>query len=369
LNQDDLVRVQEGSTHLDVPASFCKQGPGTMQGDVFYNRQMEFGRDISIIFGRACFKKGWKVLDGLAATGARGLRLANECDVDAIYTLNDRDLSAASLIEQNAATNGLTDVSVQCRDLRTILCEESFDYIDIDPFGSPVRFIDAAIQSCRNKGILALTATDTAPLCGTYPKTALRRYGALSARSPFSHETGLRILIGYVVREAAKHDRACEPLLCFNADHYLRCYLRIVNGASRANAALERMGYATFDRETLERGIGVERLRDGDAGPLWTGPLHSEAVLTSMHVDDAHGTARRCTKMLGLWREEATSPPLFYRVDEMAKRTKHAPPKLSDLVDRVREEGAVASRTHFDPKGIKTDMSIQDLLDTVRRMP
>jgi tRNA (guanine26-N2/guanine27-N2)-dimethyltransferase len=369
LSDGGLVRVTEGSTQFYVPAGFTEEGPGARKGDVFYNRQMEFGRDVSVLFGRSCFRPGWRVLDGLAASGARGLRLARECGVDAHYVLNDRDPSAADLIRRNADANDLADVEVERRDLRALLHEDSFDYIDIDPFGSPVQFVDAAVQGCRNRGIVALTATDTAPLCGTYPRTSLRRYGALSARSPFSHETGLRILIGYAVRQAAKHDRGCEPLLCFSADHYLRCHLRIVNGATRANAALERLGYASFDRETLERGVAARRLRDADAGPLWSGPLHSEEVLASMRVDDSLGTARRCGKMLDLWREEAASPPLFFKVDELAKRTKHAPPKLTDLIERVRAEGHAASRTHFDPKGIKTDMGVQELLGTLRLMP
>ncbi len=364
-----LVRVTEGSTQLYVPGDFNERGPGARRDGVFYNRQMEFGRDVSVLFGRACFKAGWKVLDGLAASGARGLRLARECGVDAEYVLNDRDAGAAELISRNATANSLHDVRTERRDLRALLSEESFDYVDVDPFGSPVQFVDAAVQGCRNRGIVALTATDTAPLCGTYPRTSLRRYGALSARSPFSHETGLRILIGYAVREAAKHDRSCEPLLCFSADHYLRCYLRIVNGASRANAALRKMGYAAYDRMSLERGVSDERGSPADAGPLWGGQLHSDDVLSAMVVDESLGTSRRLAKMMALWKEEAASPPLFYKVDELAKMTKHSPPRPADLVDRVRSEGWSASRTHFDPKGIKTDIGAAGLLDILRGMP
>lgn len=361
-----LAKVREGTTDLMVPEDFSRKGPGTRTGQVFYNRQMEFGRDVSVMFGRAALSEGQRILDGLAATGARGLRLANECGIRADFQMNDRDLRAAVLMKQNADMNSLGHVVIHCRDLNALLAEEHFDYVDIDPFGTPVDFIDAAVQSCRNGGILAVTATDTAPLYGTYPKTSLRRYGALSSRSPFAHETGLRILMGFLVREAAKHDRAAEPLLCYHADHYFRIHAKIRNGAARADAAIKKLGFARFDPKSLEREILSERARDKDAGPLWSGPLYSKDILKGMRATGDLGTARRCSKMLDLWREEASMPALFYTMDELARLTKLSPPKLTEFVDSLKEDGAKASRTHFDPNGLKTDLPAKELLRRYR---
>lgn len=377
MKSQQLVKVREGATDLIVPADFCRRGPGTSTEEVFYNRQMEFSRDISVLLGRAMLQTGWRILDGLAATGARGLRMAKECGSDGRFFLNDRSERAADLMQRNARANGLGDVAVCCRDLRALLSEERFDYIDVDPFGTPVGFVDAAIQSCRDGGILAITATDTAPLSGTYPRTCARRYGATSTRSPFSHETGLRILIGYIAREAAKHGRGCEPILCFHADHYFRCHLRIRKGARRADRSLEGLGYAFYDAETLQRGIATERPTSASkayAGPLWTGKLHSSEALDSISLDETLGTHRRCEKSMGLWRGESGAPSLYYHVDELAKRTKRHPPKLAHLIDRLRSSGVTASPTHFDPKGFKTDMPLGELIQlfeavSVRQQP
>jgi len=362
-----LEKIREGTTDLLVPAQHSNKGPGTRTGEVFYNGQMEFGRDISVIFGRAVFAEGQTILDGLAATGARGLRLANECGVRADFQLNDRDIRAAVLMKQNAEMNSLGHVRIHCRDLNALLSEEHFDYIDIDPFGTPVDFIDSAIRSCKNSGVIAITATDTAPLYGGYPKTSLRRYGALSSRSPFAHETGLRILVGFVVREAAKHDRAVEPLLCYHADHYFRLYVRIRNGAARADAAIGKLGYVSFDARTLQRSIDPERRGVRDAGPLWGGALMSKPILKGMRATGDLGTASRCGKMLDLWNEEASAPALFYSMDELARKTKLSPPKLTEFAEYVADKaGARASRTHFDPKGLKTDLPAKDLLKHYR---
>ena len=364
-----FVKVKEGTTDLLVPEGFNRSGPGTRTGEVFYNKQMEFGRDVSVMFGREMFEEGQRILDGLAASGARGLRLANECGVRADFVLNDRNLMAAVLMKQNAELNSLSHVQIASRDLRALLAEEQFDYIDIDPFGTPVDFIDSAVQSCKNNGIIAVTATDTAPLYGTYPKTSLRRYGALSARSPFAHETGLRIIIGFIVRQAAVHDRAAQPLLCYHADHYFRAYLRIQNGAARADAALRKIGYANYDRTTLRRGIGSECTSGNDAGPLWTGNLIAKDLVKAMAATGDLGTTNRCSKTLEVWREEANAPPLFFVLDELARKTKRSPPKLVEFVRYLEGHDAKASRTHFDPKGVKTDATAKRLLELYRKFP
>ena len=360
-----LERVREGSTDLLVPKSFCRKGPGRDTGEVFYNRQMEFGRDISVALSRILFRQGDRVLDGLAATGARGIRVANEGRSGAAVFVNDRDEKAYELIKRNASLNGLGDeVTVSCRDLRALLAEETFNYIDIDPFGTPIQFIDPAVQSCRNKGVLAVTATDTAPLCGTYARTAIRRYGAKALRNSFCHETGLRILIGFLVREAARHDRGCEPVLCYSADHYFRCHVRLTKGTRRAEACLEKLGYVAYDPVRLGREVVPERPSGTNqfAGPLWTGDLHDIRVLDAVAPTEELGCFNRLEKMILLWRGEVGLPPMHYVVDELARATKCQPPKMTDLVESLRSGGAKASLTHFDPKGFKTDLPFDDLL-------
>lgn len=46
-----------------------------------------------------------------------------------------------------------------------MLCLDS--QVDIDPYGSPSIFLDSAVQSVSDGGILMCTATDMAVLCGT----------------------------------------------------------------------------------------------------------------------------------------------------------------------------------------------------------
>lgn len=43
---------------------------------------------------------------------------------------------------------------------------DRFTIIDLDPYGSPTPFLDAAVQSIADGGLLCITCTDMAVLCG-----------------------------------------------------------------------------------------------------------------------------------------------------------------------------------------------------------
>ena len=66
--------------------------------------------------------------------------------------------------------------------------EKRFHAIDLDPYGSPHMFLDGAVQSVAEGGILLVTCTDMAVLCGNSPETCYAKYGALSLKSKACHE-------------------------------------------------------------------------------------------------------------------------------------------------------------------------------------
>ena len=174
--------ITEGTTNVMVfKNKESKKGPGSKDKLPFYNPSMELNRDLSILVCQWLInnsKKPVRLLDGLAASGIRGIRFSNELEGDFDVTINDWNPDAFILIDKNIEKLKLKNtIAISCN-LNSLLSESKFDYIDIDPFGSPVYFIDSAVRSISKDGIIACTATDTATLCGTYPKVCLRRYGA-----------------------------------------------------------------------------------------------------------------------------------------------------------------------------------------------
>ena len=99
----------------------------------------------------------------------------------------------------------------------------NFHYVDIDPFGSPVPYLESGILPVARRGILAITATDTSVLSGTYPNTCIRRYTSTPLLSAeFYHEVGIRILIKKAIEEGAKLDYALRPIFSYSYRHYFR---------------------------------------------------------------------------------------------------------------------------------------------------
>jgi tRNA (guanine26-N2/guanine27-N2)-dimethyltransferase len=50
-----------------------------------------------------------------------------------------------------------------------------FDVVDLDPYGSAAMFLDAAVQSVADGGLLAVTCTDKGVLCGNNSEAVGRR--------------------------------------------------------------------------------------------------------------------------------------------------------------------------------------------------
>lgn len=66
--------------------------------------------------------------------------------------------------------------------------KQRFSIIDLDPYGSPAPFLDAAVQSLAEGGLLMITCTDMAVLCGNHSETCHSKYGSICLKSKSCHE-------------------------------------------------------------------------------------------------------------------------------------------------------------------------------------
>lgn len=389
----ELRRVREGGTELLTPDPSAFMVRGRFEpslAPVFYNPKMEFSRDIAVLFLRlfsGMREKPLEVCDPLAGSGARGIRYAKEVPGVASVVVSDLNSDAIPLITQNASINGVEGKITVCRkDANLLLSEHAepgrrFDYVDIDPFGTPSPFVDSAVRATKNGGVVALTATDTAPLCGIYPKACLRKYGGIPLRGEFCHETGLRLMIGDAVTEALKHDFGTKVLVSYSVDHYFRAYLQLTLGAKRGDESSGNMGYllhcpscgwrsqaplgGTLPCTCPECNGPVRR-----GGPLWLGALGDEDFLSGLASADLSGMGsnKRVSKFLPLLLGELALPPTYYLVDEICSRIRRDVPPLSSVVESLWALGYKAAPTHFHPKAVKTDAPIRTLTEAVKAL-
>jgi tRNA (guanine26-N2/guanine27-N2)-dimethyltransferase len=359
-----ITEIIEGRTKLIVPADHSKRGPGKRTGEVFFNEQMAFNRDVSVMFLRA-LNVNVTVADAMCATGSRAVRIANEVPNAKEVVANDVNPSSMGFVEANIRANELRNCRASNKDMNVLFSEESFDYVDVDPFGSPAHYIQAAVRGCRKNGILAITATDTAPLAGAHRTKCERRYQSRPIRGAMCHEMGLRILMCTVAKELAKFDRGMEPMLSFYADHYFRTYVRVTEGAQNADRTLSKLIYVSYEPDTLRRSHSKEFDAEHKYGPFWGGNLHSSSHLNLM---DASSTAKekRCGRMLETWQNELDTVPFIYDISELSSFLKISPPPMDDLINALNDIGN-ASKTHIFPTSFKTDLDLNDVIAVYKR--
>ena len=379
--------IQEGKVRLSFPGDQTllpddNAAPACARVKVFYNPAMVFNRDVSVLVFNQLAQDGNRLLDGLSASGVRGLRYALEVEADLDITMNDRSSGALEHIRENLALNSSKDetfsgIRLENHDLNALLHNQKFHIIDIDPFGTPVPFLDSAMRALRHRGILAVTATDTSTLCGTYPKASFRRYGSWVPRNAFTHEAGVRNLISTVVRQGARYEKALVPLLSHATHYYYRVYFRMENTRSGADRQLGKLGYlltgedpnkfSTVPFSALRTGAlhQEEGLVKGAVGPLWLGELFDQGLLEKIRASlpdfEYLPRFKRIEKQLELWEGEASLPPFFYRTDHLGSTLKCSLPKMDKLLEGLREAGYPAVRTHFAPYAVKTTAPLEEL--------
>lgn len=381
--------VTEGAVSAIVPQLKAFQHQPSdyapSKAPVFYNPVMELNRDLAVLAVQAFQRIGGgavSICEPLSGSGIRAIRLASEVDNVKDVIANDINEEAYKMAVSNVALNGLLGtVKVENQDANLLLSryaapKKRFHCVDLDPFGSPMPYMDSALRALKRGGFLALTATDMAPLCGVHPRACLRKYGGYPLRTEYCHELAIRLLAAASARSAAKHDIGLEVLFSYSSEHYARLYSRADYGAKKADACMQNLGYVAHCFACLHREItrGIvncdgficpecgSKMRVG--GPLWLGRIVDEGFVTSMQREaktKAFRLKKRISKLLALVKREADAPVTYYVIDRFCDKLGLPVPANSFVVKKLHDAERKAYLTHFDTHGIKTDASASEV--------
>jgi len=137
------------------------------------------------------------IVEALAASVLRSIRYAKELPQDIPFKViaNDISPSAVEAIKRNSEYNKIDRIIPSQKDAVILLHENSgkADVIDLDPYGAPNLFLDAAMSAAKNGCLLCVTCTDMACLAGTHVGACYAKYGSMPWHSSNGHEFGLRI--------------------------------------------------------------------------------------------------------------------------------------------------------------------------------
>ena len=374
--------IREGKVQVLVPKL---EAYGVVPSDyapskapVFYNPVMEFNRDLTVLAFKAyqhMVNHEISICEPFTSQGIRGIRFAAEVEGVTRVLLSDISTTACELAKHNVELNKLEKIiTLKHKDANCVLsCNASpkkrFDIIDIDPFGTPVPYLDSAFRALKNKGLLAATATDLAPLCGVHAKACVRKYGGTPMRTEYCHELAVRLLAGCMASLAAKHDVGIRILFSHSSDHYIRVYAQIDYGAKKGDESLKNTGYilhcfSCLHREMTHHIFGKSDLcpecgsKMEHAGPLWISSISDPAFIDQVIKENqktAFRNSAKITKLLNLTKNEATAPVTYYVIDKLSGKLKLPAPSNESFLTALQRSGFQAVQTHFNPRGIKTD--------------
>lgn len=322
--------------------------------DVFYNKAMVHNRNISLAV--MSYLKPFRIGLPLAGSGVRAFRafLENKNSLaNSRFILNDVRQDFISDMHATLRENDLEKNRENFEFYSTeanifLLQRKPFDYIDVDPFGSPVPFLMTAIRSLRISGFLSVTATDTGALCGSYEGACMRRYWARPSKSWSSKEIGLRILIRRVLLEGLSQGVVLSPVISYVKDHYFRVFFRSVHSKQGANK-------------------GFRNLSNGsNIGPYYTGLLQDNSFLQSV-LDSMDDSLKEHKFLQNLMNENYESVG-YLDLHRFASDNKlNKVPSLDEVRKVLENKGVQSFRTHFTRVGLKCDAPMHDVENIIRQ--
>ena len=123
---------------------------------------------------------------------------------------------------------------------------DSIEIVDIDPYGTAIPYLSAAMNAIANHGMMCITCTDMRVLAGHDFTKCFYQYGATRSRISCFEENALRIMLATTNRIANQHQKAIIPMLSFQKHFYLRVFIKVVSKKSICWESLEKTGLSYY---------------------------------------------------------------------------------------------------------------------------
>lgn len=402
MKDNELVIIEEGSAKIFIH-SRDKDSIPSKSMNVFYNKKMELNRDFTSLAINAYQNLYLNnqisliVVDSMAASGISSIRMLKECDnIKKIY-INDIDPSAVEFIRKNLKLNHLnklnSKIEISNKDANHLFLElakgsylksiNSYvkpNIISIDPYGTPNLYVDSAFKAIKRKnGLMCVTATDTAVLFGIKPGVCIRKYMAKPLHSEYCKEIGARILLYFISRIANINNLGILPLFTLYSNHFIRVFIITFTSKEKILKSTKNYGYIihcmncghrfSFPSNILKLShccpICGESKKIEYAGPLWISKLHNRSFLEkidNLNREIDSNNKNKINKIVQFALEEIDMPLTYFNIHKLSQKLKLSSiPKINIIINKLKQEGYKASRTHFDFLAIKTDLSIDKL--------
>ncbi|XP_069120823.1 TRMT1-like protein [Argopecten irradians] len=423
-----------------------KVGKTAVEKSKFYNARLALIREAVLNTLCTVTRETTETLhcvDAVAGTGVTGLQWKLKLKNSVHVTIAEKEhiVEVQSNCNRNKISNSTLPLDISrvpgdpmtpqgenevhtCKCTAPVLLNmEAFDFVYLNPQSNTACHIDAVMTNIRSNGVLCLVSTDSTHHFTRSAVSVRRHFGATVTKTEYLKELAARVIIGSIVRAAAKCNKGVEVLYVLFVEDFFLVAVKVERGPKLADSCMEQMRcllHCQMCEERVFYPVSITptehpykllpcRCHDDTPGrtalvlgPMWSGQLFNFEFLSknlircteekfskklhniwSVMLDevecsrcisnsDSNSTGEPCPKRKRIGGsdvpQESTEarsnpepmPPFYYNI--LRRKWKGINfPKYPVLLDLLRREGHRASRTHFDFGGIRTSASLADI--------
>jgi len=276
---------------------------------------------------------------------------------------------------------------------------EKFDVVDVDPYGSASVFIDSAVQAVTEGGLLCVTCTDTAVLCGNHVETCWSKYGSIALHTRYSHEMAVRLVLKFIESQANRYKRYIVPVLSLFVDFYVRVFVRVYSSPHTVKRSctkmsqvfqcvgcdafwLQRLCKTIGEQETIPKftasTLGLDTTKCSECerplkmgGPIWADPIHDQEFVKTLlaHIEQEPSLYRQSKKIYGLLtsvKDELPNYPFYYDLSSLSNTLHVNTPPILKMRSALMNAGYMVSGSHTKPGVLKTSAPNSVIFDIMR---
>jgi len=338
------MKIEEEGIILELPNLLYKKA--------FYNPQMKVVRSLNIEIYSAIYKNA-KFLDLLASIGANSLRIKKELNFD-VYA-NDISKEAIEYLRKNCEINKL-EINIFNENAKFLDCKlkEKFDIIDIDPFGSPSKFLPYILNFLKKRTLLSLTATDIKTLA----ENPLKRYGIFCTETDVPREIAVRNLITFSLLFFSRYNYISFPIFSYSEKHFVKVYLLLEKTGKKKveNFVKSNIFALSFCKNCLNKKIGIYEKCECNSNffhifPFYIGKLFDENVVRKAYENSRYSYTKKIfERALKDFVEDYTVPATCYNTHLLAKKLKKRVLSIEEICKNIK-----ASKNYLFPTYVRTN--------------
>ncbi|KAK3088033.1 hypothetical protein FSP39_013765, partial [Pinctada imbricata] len=291
------------------------------------------------------------------------------------------------------------------------------------PHGSMTSYFDAVFTNICNKGVLCVSSSDISPQFIRTSHVVRRHFQANVIKTDYMREMAVRVVLAAMVRSAAKCNKGLDVLCSMCIDDFFLIVVRVLRGPKHADKAVEGLRpllhclicedhmFLPHCNTPIESPYQILRCTCHDKtpgktavilGPMWYRNIFNSSFISNLISDqnevkmseklktvlstifeESQCRTEDASKHSSVKNLESNSygppekkkkfnqdcctfddlvPQFFYNLHRRKFKEVEIP-KSGKLITLLRSEGHRASRTHFDPLGIRTSASLNQLYD------